>query len=410
MYGILNKGKQRLATVLRDGTDKGREYFLGSDGAYRWMLRSFRLNDVLEERRYQFLSRFGSVHYFEREQHYLVTSFEEADHILKNDHLFSKIRQTSFDPFEQLLYAQSDRHAKTSALIRPCITKDILNESSAWVRDMSIRVFESLPTGEKFDWHKEYCMPTVYFSTCHIQGFDLEWAEAYFKKVGGNIETAEFYHGFKECCMQWLNTGHVEGDGRLLNTFKKYVAAGVFNREEATELLMLMFSGALKTTASFLAVLSRALMAGWSGIEPMQLLDEQVLTRYVEENLRLCPIVPRIVRRIEADSVLAGISLKKGSLVYIDIRMANRDPKRFSKPDEASFSFNHPRHMTFGSGIHHCIGMPMARHQMKVLLPTLLERIGTVRHITSKWVVDAEEHHFYHPHYFICKRDVARSK
>ncbi len=410
MYDVLNNGKERLATVLRDLKDIGREYLLGSEGAYQWMLRSLSLNDVLEERRYRFLSHFGAIHFFEREHHYLVTGFEEADQILKNDHLFSKIRQTSFDPFEQLLYAQPDRHAETSALIRPCITKNILNESSGWVRDMSIRVFESLPTSEKFDWHKQYCMPTVYFSTCHIQGFDLEWAESYFKKVGGNVETAEFYLGFKKSCMQWLMTDHIEGDGRLLNTFKRYVAEGVFSKEEATEMLMLMFSGALKTTASFLAVLSRALMSGWSAIDPKQLLDDQVLTRYVEENLRLCPIVPRIVRRIESDTELAGISLKKGSLVYLDIRMANKDPKRFSKPDEASFSFNHSRHLTFGSGIHHCIGMHMARHQMKVLLPTLLERINSVRHIASKWVVDAEEHHFYHPHYFICRRDLDHSK
>jgi cytochrome P450 len=222
------------------------------------------------------------------------------------------------------------------------------------------------------------------------------------------VESSDFYVGFKDWCLQTLQTGHVEGDGRLLNTFRRYVAEGLFTRDEALELLLLMFAGALKTTSSFLAVMSLALMDRWSGVKPSDLLEEQVLVRYVEECLRFNPIVPRIVRQVVSDTSVSGVPMRKGSHVIIDVRAANKDSKRFENPEVASFFFSHPRHLTFGAGIHHCIGMHMARHQIKAVLPTLIERIGSVRHISSEWTIDAGEHHFYHPHRLTCRRSKAR--
>jgi cytochrome P450 len=410
MLGILNLGKDRLINVMQYGIDIGREFILGADGTYRWMLRNKGIKELLEDRHFQFLSRFGPVHYFQKENEYLVTDFEVADHILKQDRLFIKFRQTPLDPSELYVYGQPDRHTKSTALIRACITKDILKDTSVWLRELSIRVFEQLPVNEKFDWYKRFCMPTVFYSTCHILGFEHGSAEVYFKKAGEDVESNEFYEGFKDWCVNYLEMPHVEGDNRMLNSFRKYVSEGHYTRDEALDLLLLMFIGALKTTSSLLAVLSRALMSGWSGIEPMQLLDEQLLTRYMEENLRLNPVLPRIARRVAADTEVSGVTFKKGARLFLDVRATNRDPKRFQQPEEASFSFNHPRQLTFGSGMHQCIGMHMARYQMRVVLPTLLERIGSVRHIASKWAIDADDLHFYHPHFFICKRSATSPK
>lgn len=404
MLGLLNLGKDRFVSAMHYGIDIARQFILGDEGTYRWMLRTKGVKELLEDHHYQFLSRFGPIHYFQKENEYLVTDFEAADHILKQDRLFLKFRQTLLDPSELYVYGQPDSHAKSDTLIRACITKDILKESSVWLRDLSIRVFEDLPVNEKFDWYKRYCMPTVFYSTCNILGFEHGSAQAYFKSAGEDVESNQFYDGFKDWCQQYMDMPQIDGDGRMLNMFRKYINEGHFTREEALDLMLLMFIGALKTTSSLLAILSRALMSGWSGIDPMQLLDEQFLTRYIEENLRLNPVLPRIARRVVSDTEVSGVVLKKDSRLYLDVRATNRDTSRFIKPNEPSFSFNHPRQLTFGSGMHQCIGMHMARYQMRVVLPTLLERIGTIRHIASKWAIDADDLHFYHPHFFICKK------
>ncbi len=118
MLGILNLGKDRLINVMQYGIDIGREFILGADGTYRWMLRNKGIKELLEDRHFQFLSRFGPVHYFQKENEYLVTDFEVADHILKQDRLFIKFRQTPLDPSELYVYGQPDRHTKSTALIR----------------------------------------------------------------------------------------------------------------------------------------------------------------------------------------------------------------------------------------------------------------------------------------------------
>ena len=57
----------------------------------------------------------------------------------------------------------------------------------------------------------------------------------------------------------------------------------------------------------------------------------------------------------------------------------NRDPELIDDPDRLDLSRGEPGHLAFGHGVHHCLGAPLARMEMRIALPALLERFPGLR-------------------------------
>jgi len=74
------------------------------------------------------------------------------------------------------------------------------------------------------------------------------------------------------------------------------------------------------------------------------------------------------------DTTLGGIAMPKGTLITIGIGAANRDPDIFPDPDRFDVARNPTRHLAFGSGIHMCAGMSLARLEGRVAVERFLKR------------------------------------
>ncbi|NBO65765.1 MAG: cytochrome P450, partial [Acidobacteria bacterium] len=284
-------------------------------------------------------------------------------------------------------------------------TKKVFNDATSWVNDMSVRLFDSLPLHRSFDWYLSFAMPAAYYSACRIFGFSDSGAADFFKRGGGNLGSESFYRGFKEWCLSELRGLPSDGDDRMLNAFRKKVNEGLYTEDEAVEIILVMFHGALKTTASTLCILPMKLITREWGIDPMELEDERSLSKYIEEAIRLSPVLPRLVRTVSKATTIDGLVMQKGALVYLDVRAANRDGRRFDIPHKASLHSNHQRHLSFGAGMHQCIGMHMARHNINAILAPVARRLELVRHVGSKWATDTIDVYFHQPRYMFCRLD-----
>jgi len=69
-----------------------------------------------------------------------------------------------------------------------------------------------------------------------------------------------------------------------------------------------------------------------------------------------------------------GKQIRKNQLVAVSIAAANRDPAANEQPDQFNVSREAPKHVSFGHGIHLCLGMTLARLEAKVAFETILER------------------------------------
>jgi cytochrome P450 len=114
--------------------------------------------------------------------------------------------------------------------------------------------------------------------------------------------------------------------------------------------------------------------------ERRRLIEKPELTKSaVEEALRFESSNQLGNRITTEEATLGGITMPKGTLITIGIGAANRDPDIFSDPDRFDVARNPTRHLAFGSGIHMCAGMSLARLEGRVAIERFLKRFPDYR-------------------------------
>ena len=94
----------------------------------------------------------------------------------------------------------------------------------------------------------------------------------------------------------------------------------------------------------------------------------------IEEMMRFDPPLQMFERYVLEDGVeVAGTVLPRGDKVVVLFGPANRDPRRFEDPDTFRVDRGDPDHITFGAGVHHCIGAPLARLELEIALDRLID-------------------------------------
>ena len=101
---------------------------------------------------------------------------------------------------------------------------------------------------------------------------------------------------------------------------------------------------------------------------------------FVEETLRIRAPVQGLPRVVTKDTTLAGIDIPAGAFVMLRYGAANMDEKQFENPGKVDIERKKAgMQMAFGSGVHHCIGAPLARQELNLGFPALLDRMENIR-------------------------------
>ncbi len=109
--------------------------------------------------------------------------------------------------------------------------------------------------------------------------------------------------------------------------------------------------------------------------------DRSLIPNAIEELLRYEPPGPAIARYLPEDVEIHGQTVPAGSAMLLIVASANRDHRRFEDPDRFDIHRNIGQHLTFGYGIHFCLGAALARLEGRVALDEVLDRF-------PEWEVD----------------------
>jgi cytochrome P450 len=102
--------------------------------------------------------------------------------------------------------------------------------------------------------------------------------------------------------------------------------------------------------------------------------DRSLLNRAVDETLRFEPTGPHVARWMAKDFECYGTTVPAGSAMLLLFGAANRDPARFENPDIFDIHRDNISHLTFGKGLHYCLGANLARLEGGVALDELVNR------------------------------------
>lgn len=107
--------------------------------------------------------------------------------------------------------------------------------------------------------------------------------------------------------------------------------------------------------------------------------DPDAIGPAVEELLRWLSIVQSAIPRITTTDVeLAGVPIPAGQLVFVSLPSGNRDADFIDAPEDFDIRRGAMGHLAFGHGVHHCLGAPLARMEMRIAFPALLQRFPTL--------------------------------
>lgn len=323
---------------------------------------------------------------------YLVTGYEESRRILtdrdsySNDirHMFHGDGPATSDDIGGLGFTDPPLHTRLRKIVTPEFTMRRLARLEPMISEIVDHQLDKLEAeGSGADLAKLVAFPVPFQTICALLGLDYEDRDA-FEKLGSarfdatNGGAAAFgaVSEQREFLFEAVAKQRKEPGPGLIGQILRDEGDMITDIDLAG-LADGVFTGGFETTAGMIALGTIVLLRDPEYANLMRKGDPEDVDRIVEELLRYLSVVqvafPRFAKQ---DMMLFGQQLKAGDVVLASLSGANRDPgSAGERPDE----FDPHRiptsgHLAFGHGIHRCIGAELARMELRIALPRLLQR------------------------------------
>jgi cytochrome P450 PksS len=292
-----------------------------------------------------------------------------------------------------MINKEGAEHLRLRRLVQHGFTPTRLEASRPLIQKVVAGLVDRAGTLGRMDVVADFAEPLPTRVICELMGIPSEdgaelrrWSEAKgkFRGMGqGDIDTVA----------RAANEAAVELEGYFLDLVRHrqrrpgndLLSLLIAGREEgqltAAEVsaqCQLLFSAGHQTLIDQLCNAIHALLTHpdqWRSLQT----DRSLIGPGVEEALRYDPSVAFMNRVAAADVKVSGRVIRKGELVLLGIAAANHDPEVFPDPDRFDISRDGKQHVSFATGAHACLGMGLARLELREALLALLERFPRLR-------------------------------
>ncbi len=309
---------------------------------------------------------------------------------------FKEVSQKLAPPSDTMLTADPPQQTRYRKAMGRAFTQRVPTFESA-IREIAIDLVDSWGADGRIDFMNTFAVPfpvrTIAQMLAMKSGLEADikrWSDDSVAGLGTQIDDArrlEAARGVLELQTYWTN--EVESRRKEpRDDFITDLAQAQFDdpesgkrpltTSEAISILQQLMVAGNETTTKLLNEILKLLAQHPEQWERLRA-NPQRVEAVVEEGLRLSTPNQGLFRQVRQDVELDGVSIPKGSTVWVMFASANRDEDVF--PDAARFDPDRPNlreHLAFGSGAHFCIGAPLARLETKIALLEIAKRVRKI--------------------------------
>lgn len=218
------------------------------------------------------------------------------------------------------------------------VPRDMLDKFKEWSDDMAVFIGGARNAGDKYERAARGCQNM----------------SAYFRELVAE-RTANPKPGFLMDLINARDEGDKLSDDELVATC-----------------ILILFAGH-ETTTNLIGNATLLLLRHPDALAQLRR-DPALIETAIEEVLRFDGPTNSLVRVVAQDHELHGRTLREGERVFVMVNSANRDPRRFEAADTFDITRAQNRHLTFGQGIHLCMGAKLAREEGRIAVQALIQR------------------------------------
>ncbi len=296
--------------------------------------------------------------------------------------------------FEPPMFIAMDppKHDAERKAVVSAVAPQRLSEMEALIRSRVIEVLDDLPLGEPFNWVYKVSIELTTRMLATLFDFPFEqrskltyWSDVAVSgpNVGGDLSEEERQKILMEDCLPFFNKlWHERADKPGGTDFISLLAHDPATRDmEPLEFLgnlMLLIVGGNDTTRNSMSASVLALHENPAEFAKLKA-EPGLIPSMVSEVIRWQTPLAHMRRVATEDVELGGKTIKKGDRVVMWYVSGNRDDEVIERPDEFLVDRPNPRqHISFGFGIHRCMGNRLAEMQLRVLWEEVLARFERI--------------------------------
>ncbi len=344
------------------------------------------------------------VHWHPRLKCWILSRYEDV----KTAHVTRQLSPDSITPFYNSLpeKKQSDlaevirylslwmvfrdppEHTRIRKLMNLAFTPTAIQNLEPSIQEIVNKLMDGFDPGETIDIVSRLSTPLPALVIMKILGIPEEmlpevkkWSDDMMGLIGSAQDTSDKYGRAKSGSHQMAdyfyklieNRRKTPGDDILSTMIMAHDDGDTLTGDELIATCMLILFAGHETTTNLISGSVR-MLDQFSDQKKLLIQNPDLAETAIEEFLRYDGPVNSVARIVIADHDIGGITLKAGDRIFALNSSANRDPDQFDRPDILDITRQKNRHLTFGFGVHFCLGAALARLEGRVAINSFLER------------------------------------
>ena len=348
------------------------------------------------------------VHWSPLLDSWVFSRYKHVDSILRDHKRFSNDTRKrgnpshideSFDLNNQpsMLFRDPPDHTRLRALVSRAFTPAVIEGLAGHIRTIADDLLDQIDDPSGFDLMEAIAAPLPVIVIAELLGVPIEdrpqfqiWSRHRARGLEPNITdrerrlVTESGQELDAYFLKIIEQRRQEPQDDLISGLVAAEEAGdKLSQAELLAMLRLLLIAGNETTTK---LIGNGMLALLRNPEQMEALRQSpdLMSSAIEELLRFDAPVQLDVRVALEDVEFDGREVKKGQGIMVLLGSANRDPEVFSEPDRLDLSRQEANHISFGRGIHHCLGAALARLEGRLTFEAIMERFGDLRMQTDR--------------------------